>query len=355
MVKAPPVETFVAGFHDAVLSSRMEYRPLGRTGMNVSRLSLGTSALGGVYGETNEEECWQLVKYCLKAGINYLDTAPWYGNSEEVVGKALKEKKIPREAYYIATKVGRYQGGIQKRFDFSAKRTTQSIDDSLERLGVDYIDVVQVHDMEFAPSLDVIINETLPALQKAKDNGKVKFIGITGYPLENFREVLERSSVTVDTILSYCHHSLNDSTLADYLPYFKSKGVGLINASPNSMGLLTNNGPPSWHPAPQKVKKACVEATKYAQDNSVNIAKLALHFSCNHDDIQTTLVSASKMEYMVMNLEVIAAGLTKHEQHVSKEIRERYFSDSVPKGWGGVEVDKYRKSLEKSNKTPSPA
>lgn len=100
-----------------------------------------------------------------------------------------------------------------------------------------------------------IINETLPALQKLKEAGKIRFIGITGLPLEIFSYVLDRVPLgTVDVILSYCHYGINDATLEDLLPYLKSKGVGVISASPLAMGLLTESGPPDWHPASPELK-----------------------------------------------------------------------------------------------------
>lgn len=99
------------------------------------------------------------------------------------------------------------------------------------------------------------MNETIPALLKLKEAGKVRFVGITGLPLKVFSYVLDRlPPKTVDVVLSYCHYSLNDTTLKPLLPYLEDKGVGVISASPLSMGLLTNQGPPEWHPAPSEVK-----------------------------------------------------------------------------------------------------
>ncbi|KAL8622647.1 hypothetical protein ACOMHN_009281 [Nucella lapillus] len=121
----------------------MLYRPLGATGLHVSILSLGASSQGSVFRQTDDSESAQVVREALKSGINYIDTAPWYGHgkSETVLGKALQD--IPRSCYYIATKVGRYEPEVDKMFDFSAQRTLSSIDESLARLGLDYIDVIQ--------------------------------------------------------------------------------------------------------------------------------------------------------------------------------------------------------------------
>jgi L-galactose dehydrogenase len=120
------------------------------------------------------------VVYAVKHGINLIDTAPWYGHgkAETVLGEALKG--IPREAYILNTKVGRYLPDPMDMFDFTAERVTKSVDESLARLGVDYIDIIQVHDPEFAPFVDIIVEETLPALVKLQEAGKVKMIGMTG-------------------------------------------------------------------------------------------------------------------------------------------------------------------------------
>ncbi|KAB1213251.1 L-galactose dehydrogenase [Morella rubra] len=187
------------------------------------------------------------VREAFRLGINFFDTSPYYGEtlSEKVLGKALKALGAPRQDYIVSTKCGRYIEG----FDFSAERVTRSIDESLARLQLDYVDILLCHDIEFG-SLDQVVNETMPALQKLKEAGKIRFIGVTGLPLEVFMYVLDRVPPgTVDVILSYCHYSINDSTLEDLLPYLKSKGVGIITASPLAMGLLTESGPPRLAPS----------------------------------------------------------------------------------------------------------
>ncbi len=231
----------------------MEYRALGTTGLKISALSFGASSLGGVFREIKEEEAIRAVRVSLDNGINFIDTSPFYGltKSETVLGKALKG--VRRDRYVLATKVGRY-GQEMADFDFSAKRVTASVDESLARLGVDHVDFIQAHDIEFG-NPEQIVNETIPALRKMQEAGKARFVGVTGLPMKSIRRVVE--SVAVDTILSYCHFELNDTTLADHIPLFKRCGVGIINASPLGMGLLSNRGTPEWHPAPKELKEVC--------------------------------------------------------------------------------------------------
>jgi L-galactose dehydrogenase len=274
----------------------MDYRPLGKTGLQVSALSYGASPLGSVFRPIDVSEGIRTVHTALDLGINFIDVSPYYGltKAEAVLGKALAT--VPRDRYYLATKVGRYG---ENDFDFSAPRVTTSVGESLRRLGVDHIDLIQCHDIEFG-SLDQVVEETLPALRKLRDQGKVRFIGITGYPLQIFRSVLDRAEM--DTILSYCHYSLNDASLETLIPYLQQKEVGIINASPLAMGLLTERGAPDWHPAPDALKAACVKAAAHCRSKGADISQLALQFAVSNPAIATTLVGTASPENLRKNI-----------------------------------------------------
>lgn len=262
--------------------------------MVTSILSIGGSGFGNVYGSIDSEESTSVLHTALRWGINYIDTAPWYGqgDSERFLGQALKD--VPREAYFIATKVGRYEKDVRRMFDFSPARIKQSAKESLQRLGLDYVDVLQLHDVEYAPDIesspdvDFVVNVAIPALQELKDSGLCRFIGITGYPLEVLKEVVERSHIKIDTVLTYCHLTLNDSTLVEYLPFFAERGIPLVNASPVSMGLLTHSSPPPWHPASPEIVEACSKAADYCKQHGVNITKLAIQYSLHFSQVSVT-------------------------------------------------------------------
>ncbi|MBW3625804.1 MAG: aldo/keto reductase [Armatimonadetes bacterium] len=275
----------------------MQTRLLGRTGLNVSVLSLGASPLGSVFRNIDESEGIRTVHEAIDLGINFIDVSPYYGETqaETVLGKALKG--FPRDSYILATKVGRYG---PDRFDFSAERVTRSVDESLERLRVDVIDVIQCHDIEFG-SPNQVIEETIPALRRVREQGKARFIGITGLPLKIFREVLSRTEV--DTILSYCRYSLNDASLESIIPFLKEKGVGIISASPLSMGLLTERGAPVWHPAPDALKAAARKAAEHCRERGEDLSRLALQFAVANPDIATTLVGTASLENLKKNVE----------------------------------------------------
>ena len=288
----------------------MEDRKLGNTRMEVSVLSFGASSLGGVFDPVNVDQCIETVRVALDAGINFIDVSPAYGETraETNLGKALRG--IRRDRYYLATKVGAYSE-TKGDYDYSAGRTERSLHESLERLGVEYVDLIQCHDVEIADH-DQIVNETLPTLHRHKGQGLARFIGITGLPLKVFPSILDRvERGTVDTILSFCHYELNDDSLADLIPYLKEKGVGVINASPTGMGLLTPQGPPAWHPASKAIVEGCRKAVELCQAKGVDIVKLAVQYSCSHPGIATTLVGTARPDAMRANLAYVEEPMDK--------------------------------------------
>jgi L-galactose dehydrogenase len=277
----------------------MEYRVLGNTGLKISTLSFGGSSLGGVFHDISEAEGIQTVHVAVDNGVNFIDTSPYYGvtKAETVLGKALRQ--IKRDRYYLASKVGQYADGV---FDFSAERVTRSVDESLARLGVEYIDLIQCHDIEFS-DINQIINETLPALHKLKATGKVRHVGITALPLKVLDEVVKRTPAgTVETILSFCRYELNDTKLLDSIPLMKSKGVAVINASPTGMGLLTERGAPKWHPASPTIQAGCRKAVEFCQSKGWNVVELAIQFTVANPDIVTTLVGTANPQNMLDNI-----------------------------------------------------
>jgi len=268
----------------------MELRPLGRTGLNLSRLSFGASSLGQEFRQVDLQEALKSVRTALDLGMNFIDTSPFYGRgmSECLLGVALRD--VPRDRYYLGTKLGRYD---REHFDFSARRVVESVDVSLSRLGVEYLDIMLCHDIEFV-EMSQIVEETLPALRKIQQQGKVRFVGISGYPMNIFRYVLDRSQL--DLVLSYNHFTLQNTMLAGLVPYLKQKGVGIMNAAPFSARLLTNSPLPSWHKATPGVRAACRKAAEHCSTQGVDIAQLAVQFSLGHPDLTTCIVGSANPE-----------------------------------------------------------
>lgn len=276
--------------------------------MRVSNLGFGASSLGGVFHDIREAEGIEAVHVAVDNGINFIDVSPYYGHlkAEIVLGKALKE--IPRDKYYLSTKVGRYGRDGKNFWDYSAERVTASVYESMERLNIDYIDLINVHDVEFQGDLpgglQKIVDETLPALVKLREKGVVGHVGITDLQPENLKWVIEHSEPgTVESVLSFCHYCLNDEMLLDYLDFFEQQGVGVINASPFSMGLLSQRGAPDWHPAPEALKEACRKATEYCDRQGYPIDKLAIQYSTAlNPRIATTLFSSANPKNVLKNI-----------------------------------------------------
>ena len=286
----------------------MRYTELGKTGLKISSLSFGASSLGSVFHETKEAESIKAVETAIEGGINFIDVSPYYGHykAETVLGKALRN--IPRDAYHLSTKVGRYGKDGVNTWDYSAKRATDSVYESMERLGIDYIDVINVHDIEFQAALpgglQKVCDETLPALCELRDKGIVGHVGITDLQLENLKWVIDHvPDGTVESILNFCHYCLNDDKLTDFLDYFESKGIGVINASPLSMGLLTQRGVPDWHPAPKPLVEACAKAAEHCGAKGYPIEKLAIQYSVSNPRIAGTLFSSANPANVQRNIE----------------------------------------------------
>ena len=269
----------------------MKTRPLGKTGIDLPILSFGASSLGQEFRSVALEDALKSVQVALDCGLNFIDTSPFYGRgmSEVLLGQALRG--VARDSYTLCTKLGRYD---LAHFDFSAKRVAESVDVSLHRLGTDHLDVVLCHDIEFVP-MQQIVDETLPALRKIQQSGKVRFVGISGYPMKAFQFVLAQAEL--DCVLSYNQYTLQNTRFADELvPELKSRGVGVMNAGPFSARLLTNAPLPDWLKDPEEVKAAARKAAAHCQSRGVDIAQLALQFSIAHPDITTTVAGSANPE-----------------------------------------------------------
>lgn len=264
----------------------MKKRQLGNTGLELTTLSFGASSLGQEFRNVDLNEALRSVHVALDRGMNFIDTAPFYGRgmSEMLLGRVLPD--IPRDSYYLGTKLGRYS---VEHFDFSARRVEESVDISLERLRVDYLDVVLCHDLEFV-ELSQIVEETIPALRKQVEKGKVRFIGISGYPMQIFKYVLANS--VIDVLLTYNHYTLQNDMALELVPICKERGVGLMNAAPFAARLLTSAPLPDWHKAAPQVRKIVKQAADHCAARGVDIAQLALQFSLANPEF-TTCVTGS--------------------------------------------------------------
>jgi aryl-alcohol dehydrogenase-like predicted oxidoreductase len=311
----------------------MTYRPLGRTGLSVSTLSFGASSLGGVFRTVDEEEGIRAVHVALELGINYFDVSPAYGGTraETVLGRALKG--VPRDRYYLSTKVGKYTrpGSYgDDTFDYSRARIRASLDESARRLGVDYFDIIHLHDIEYEGRRNVewALGEGLGALQELRREGRIGAVSFGIHPMDLWHRVL--AECDVQAALVHNHYCLNDTRLLELLPLAAEKGIGLINGSPFASGLLTDRGPADWHPARAEDRAVFRGAAEHCSRRGVSISQLALQFSSQHPAIPTTLFSSASPESVRRNVkwhaEPADPALLAEVMEILRPVRDRDWS-----------------------------
>lgn len=268
----------------------MERRKLGKTDLELPVISYGASSLGQEFRRVTIEEALQSCRVALDLGMNFIDTSPFYGRgmSEVLLGQVLRD--LPREDFILGTKLGRYD---LEHFDFSAKRVAESIDVSLHRMGVDHLDIILCHDIEFV-EMQQIVDETIPAIQKIRDAGKVRYIGFSGYPMKIFPFIIDQ--IDVDVVLSYNNYHLQNTRFSEHFDYLKSKDVGIMNAGPFCARLLTNAALPEWHKEPEAVRVACKKAADHCAAQGGDIAQLAVQYCVAHPDISTTIAGSANPE-----------------------------------------------------------
>jgi L-galactose dehydrogenase len=298
----------------------MELRPLGRTGLNVTAVAFGTGSLGEMYGRLDEADALRLVGQVIDAGINLIDTSPYYGSAEERLGKALTPSL--RDRVILSTKAGRY--GFSD-FDFSPARIRASLEHSLRVLGTDYVDIFQLHDVEFV-HLGPVLTDGFGELAALRDEGKCRFIGMTGYPVSTIQRVIRETDV--DVILTHNKGSLLDDSIREELaPVAEERGVGLLNAAAVALGLLTARGTniqidPPW-PAP--VEAAAKKMVALAAELGIDIAFLANQYAIQCTGTAATVVGAGTWSH-------VRSAIDAADTPIDEEILGRFLALRPPAG-----------------------
>ncbi|SFB87255.1 Predicted oxidoreductase [Algibacter lectus] len=289
----------------------MKYNTLGKTDLLVSKLGFGASGIGGMFGKTNETEAIKTIHQAFDRGINYFDTSPAYGRNDSKFGPLTSEitlgkglTTIDRSKIVISTKAGK-TASLPPEFNFKYQSIINSVEASLKRLQTDYIDMVFLHDIEYDKGkyFNLAMDEGLKALRKLKEDGKIRFYGVSGYPIELITSVIENHQV--DAILAHNHHTLINNLLLKLIPKAKEKKISLINASPFASGLLTKKGPPDWYPVTETQLFTVKKAIDFCLKNGVPIEKIALQFSLENPEIATTLFSCTEEKTLNQNIDWI--------------------------------------------------
>jgi L-galactose dehydrogenase len=274
----------------------MQYRILGKTELRVSTLGFGASPLGNVFDPVDEKEGINAVHLALDHGVNFFDVSPFYGLTlaETRLGKALEGK---RHNIVLASKCGRYD---LQDFDFSKKRILKSIDESLTRLKTDYLDIFQLHDIEFVDR-SIILEEAVPAIQEVIQSGKARFWGITGLPVRYLAYIAKQSNP--DTVLSWGHYNLlEDEINDDLVPLSEEMGFGLMNAAPLMQRILSDASLPDWHRSPPEVKALQPKLLAICKNHGVRLSDVALRYAMDHPAIASTIIGMCEVEVVKQNL-----------------------------------------------------
>ncbi|CAD5214980.1 unnamed protein product [Bursaphelenchus okinawaensis] len=343
------VKTIDPKFHSMDSVAKTTYRRLGDTDIIVSAMGLGVASFGEIYGPAPSDPA-EIVRTSLVNGINVIDTGYWYGQrrSEATLGKALKN--IPRHVYYLCIRVGRFELDYARPFDYRADKILTSLTKSLSLLNQKYADIcfLQVADTEWENNLNTILEETLPALRIAQNSNKIKYIGLAGYSLSKMRKIIDKSSIKINVCLNYCRATLMDNSLAESIKYFNEKKIGVLNGGCFSMGMLTEQGPPLWHPANYNTREITKEAVNYCKSKDIRIEKLSLSYSLRFPGITCCLVSIENLSQLVINLTTLwnNGTLQNKELRVLDRIKRRYLDKIENKEWDIINLKGYWRHLE---------
>lgn len=308
----------------------MEYATLGRTGLRVSKIGYGGAGLGNMYTPADDKDAEQCVRKAVEEyGINLFDTSPSYGMDSlgeirmgEILSHGLRDKVV------LMSKCGDWylkdQPGQHFR-DFTAETILNQADEQLKRLKTDCLDVLILHDMD-AEDPDFILNETLPAMEKLKQAGKTRFIGMSSVVLSCLKEVAEKTDA-VDVILTFGKYNLMDTSAKGYFDeLLKTKNFGLLNCSVLFMGALSKkallpNQKMTMHlfdripGSREALKKAC----DLCEKNGVDLAELAVQFGCDCDCCDSTIISMARTVRLDQNMELLSK---PYDHKLAQEVYE---------------------------------
>jgi L-galactose dehydrogenase len=313
------------------------YKPLGRTGLIVSELSIGGATLGNEYGEIDADQAIETVRFGIEHGLNLVDTSPYYGDglSERRLGEALQDGF--RDRIVLATKAGRYRG-VEGGFDYSYDGILRSWDERAEYLQTDYLDLYQLHDIEFVRP-ELVAEQAWPAMVRLREEGRVGHIGITGYPLGHLARLARELDPTPETLLTYCHYSLLNTSFDDVLlPTARELGIGVVNAAITHMGILTEAGAPGWHPAPPEIHEVGRQIRESIARRGLSVTDVALRFALEHPDIATTCVGMRSIDEVRQNLDVLDMELDRdllaEIEDLAGPVRKRSWAQGHPDNSG---------------------
>ena len=306
----------------------MEYRRLGSSTLKVSPVGLGTWAIGAdFWGAIDDNESISAIQAGIDAGINFIDTAPAYGagHSEEVVGKAIRGR---RSQVIIATKLGIIRTADDFIKNLRPESVRKEIDDSLGRLGVDTIDLWQVH----WPDPNTPLEDTLGELSRIKESGKFRYLGVSNFDTA----LMERARRVMEVVSLQPHYSLLERTIeAEILPYCISHDVGVVGYGTLAAGLLTGKFKeiPTFEKGDQRadfydffkepyfsrVQKFLASVSDIAKELDKSVAQVVINWTFSRKGVTTALVGARTPAQAKQN--AAAGSFTLNQEHFDRIAR----------------------------------
>ena len=274
----------------------MEYRTLGRTGLSVSAVCVGTSPLGSHAAPYGTDTAVATIRRVFDGPFNFVDTSNEYGNggnSERRIGHALAEAGGLPEGFVVATKVDPIVGTS----DFSGDRVRRSVEESLERLGLDHLQLVYLHDPEKITFEEgTAAGGPLEALLELKDQGVIGHLGVAGGPID--LELKYLATDMFDVVISHNRYTLVDQTAEPLIRDAMARGVAFVNAAPFGGGMLVK-GPDvapnyCYRPASQAIIGRVRQMQAICEAHSVPLAAAALQFSTRDPRVSSTIVGMSE-------------------------------------------------------------
>lgn len=323
----------------------MDFAKLGSTGLKVSRICLGTMTYGSKKWREwvlEEEESRPFIKRALELGINFFDTADMYsvGVSEEILGRALKDFGPSRDRVVLATKVFNPMGDDPNQRGLSRKHILHAIDDSLRRLGTDYVDLYQIHRFDY----ETPIEETLEALDDVVKMGKALYIGASSMYAWQFAKMLYKSDelgLTRFVSMQNHYNLVYREEEREMMPLCREEGIGLIPWSPLARGFLAGNRRKQDFGETVRAKTDEFAHTLYyqpsdfvvvdrvseiAQKRGVANAQVALAWLLQQPGVTAPIVGASKMRHLE---DAVAAVTLKLDDGELKALAEPYQPHNV--------------------------
>ena len=305
-----------------------------RTGIEVSRLALGTAAFGGLYSSVSDEDCTASVQRAIESGITFFDTAPHYGKgrAEQRLGNALSA--YPRGSYVLSTKIGRlltpveYEADdffldadtrVTRTFDYSPRAVRRSFEDSLTRLGLDSIDILFIHDPD--DHEEQAMHQAFPELAKMREEGLIRAIGIgMNQSAMPTRFVL---NTDIDMVLIAGRYSLLDQSAADdLLPAALERGVDIIAAGVFNSGVLANPEDPNarynYMPVSDEMRAKAMRIKGVIEESGYSLTSIAMRFPLRHRAVKSVLVGCRS-----------AAEVDENVTHFNTEIEESFWESLV--------------------------